>query len=404
MKISRPALSLPIVLSFGLSMFSIGAFFLSLSPALPAIGRTLHANPESWGLPGTLYGLSLGAAALGTATVLDRFDRRIFFYAGLMGHAAGVLTITSAKTWLWFVVGWALCGIGAGLLQPAAYAMISDATTDSNRARALGRVNVGWAAATLIGVPISAILFDALGWRSAMALYVMLWLFVCGLSSFDLLRRPAKDFLATNRVQLWSRRRFEQLHSHRLHWVFAATVLVFIGFYGTYSFLGVAVAEVQASGASLVGLFVGLYGAGFLLGTTNAGLIDRLSPARVLSYAAVGLALILLLVPLATKNVLTLGVAMVCWGICQVGAFTSLTSIAGAAPADVRGLALALNAAAVMIGAALGSGLMGIVMASAGYQVVGIASALATLCAAGIAFKCLRKTQGCLSDEASPLG
>jgi len=367
-----------LTLGFGLSMFSVGAFFLSLSPALSNITGDLYTSPELLGLPGSLYGACLGASALITSVILDRYDRRAFYFAGLIGHALGIATIVTAQSWTVFSLGWAMCGLGAGILQPAAYAMVSDATTDGTRAHALGRVNVGWAAATLIGVPVSAFLLDAVSWRFALSLYLILWSAVAVITGTYLARRPRTEFNHPEKPSIWSRARFDAILNLRLHWVFATTIFIFIGFYGVYSFLGVMVTQELGLGAGAIGLFVSVYGGGFLIGTLNTSLIDRIGPRRALILSTGGLALILLMLPVALFSIISLAVTMMVWGVLQVGAFTSLTSIAGGVSQDLRGLALALNASAVMIGASLGAGLMGIVLSMSSYQVVGATCAAST--------------------------
>jgi len=382
---TKGTLNPKLALGFGLSMFSVGAFFLLLSPALPNITRDLHTSPELLGLPSSLYGACLGASALITSVVLDGYDRRLFYFAGLAGHAFGIATIVTAQSWTVFALGWAICGLGAGILQPAAYAMVSDATTDGTRARALGRVNVGWAAATLIGVPVSAFLLDAVSWRFAMSLYLLLWSAVVILTGTYLARRPQTEFIHPEKPSLWSRARLDAILDLRLHWVFAATIFIFIGFYGVYSFLGVMATQELGLGAGAVGLFVSVYGGGFLIGTLNTSLIDRIGPRRALILSTGGLALILLMLPAALFSVTSLAIIMMVWGVFQVGAFTSLTSIAGGVSQSLRGLALALNASAVMIGASIGAGLMGIVLSVSSYQVVGAVCAASTALAMLIA-------------------
>jgi len=184
----------------------------------------------------------------------------------------------------------------------------------------------------------------------------------------------------------WSQERLEAIVSHRLHWLFLATSLIFIGFYGVYTFLGVAIFDRLGLWPSAIGLFVGIYGAGFLVGTLNTSLVDRLGYVRTLILAATGLALILTVAPHVLITSISIAAFMFIWGIFQVAAFTSLTSIAGSAPKDLRGLALALNSAAVMIGASLGAASMSYVFNQFGFAVVGLLCGTATLAAVATAW------------------
>ncbi len=394
------ALKFTAVVGFALTMFNIGAFFLSLSPALHSIAADLKPPSNQIGLPGAIYGACLGAMALVASVILDHFDRRVFFFAGLTLHAIGILTIVTAQGWLLFTLGWAFCGSGAGLLQPCAYAMISDASTDETRAKTLGRVNIGWAGATLIGVPASATLLDILTWRYALAFYLILWTIVILSIAPSFLQQAQHVASTATHTGIWSRDRLKRVIALRLHWLFLSTVFIFIGFYGVYSFLGIAITDQLGLEPSGVGLFVAIYGAGFLLGTLKSGTIDQIGHLRALVMATAGLSLILLSVPFATASVFALAGVMVLWGIFQVGAFTALTAVAGGVAAEVRGLALALNAAAVMIGASLGSGLMGFMMSQWNYKMVGLACGLSTFIAMGIVALLVRPQQQAMNAAA----
>ena len=175
------------------------------------------------------------------------------------------------------------------------------------------------------------------------------------------------------------------MRNTRLHWLFGVTILIFVGFYGVYNFLGIAIRKefgVEAGGA---GIFIFFYGFGFLVGTLNAGLIDRIGPGRCLFWCTAVLSLILAAIPHAIHSATLLGLTMFLWGVIQNGAFTSFTTALAKTHPTIRGRALSINTACVFLGASIGTVTMGMINAEFGFVVVGFACMMATATASILA-------------------
>lgn len=367
-----------------LSMFVLGVFFLTLSPVLLDVSRDLAADDRALGYPGGAYSLALGLAALLMAPFQDALQRRWLLLVGTGLHASGVLVAASAPTWEAFILGHVLCGAGAGIFQPAAYALATDHTRQQDRARVFGRINAGWAASTLIGVPLASGFSDRLGWRLMILSILVVWCVVLLLIAPRLVTRQDQRAARRQISEVFSGEGLRSLVSARLHWLYAATVLIFVGFYGVYAFLGLAVRNFLDLGSTGAGAFVFFYGAGFLTGSLNTRFIDRVSPSRALFFSALVLGATLLAVPLNVGSANLLRALMYLWGVGQVTAFTSLTAVAGSVDASSRGIALSLKSASVMLGASLGTVTMGAINALYGYRAVGYSCAGATFIAAVI--------------------
>ena len=377
-------LSFPQTAGFALSMFLIGSFFLALSPILPDVARDLSADTTRLGYPGGAYGLALGVTSIALAPFHDILSRRILLAAGMSLHLAGLVCVALSPGWAVLVLGHAFCGCGGGMFMPAAYAAISDRTSEATRASILGRVNSGWAASTLVGVPAAALLGETLGWRGMMLILAAIWLIIAALlvRIFAANDRPAGSEVAIS--AFWSRSIRSRMHAAGLPWLFVSTVLIFIGFYGVYAYLGIAIRGdlgVQAGGA---GIFISIYGLGFLTGTLNGWIIDRIGPERSLCISTTALSVILLSVPHATYSMGLLGLAMYLWGVFQNAAFTSLTTAISKVDAAIRGRAFSINTACVFLGSSIGTATMGIVNASEGFVTVGIICMVATAAASVI--------------------
>lgn len=374
---------LPVVwtIGFALSMFLVGSFFLALSPILPDVARDLGADPVQLGYPGAAYGLALGLTSIVLAPFHDILSRRTLLASGISLHLTGLVCVALSPNWSILVVGHALCGCGGGIFMPAAYAAISSRTAESRRARTLGRVNSGWAASTLVGVPAAALLGDVLGWRGMICILAVTWMVIAALIApiLKVSDRPAGSSVTSN--GFWSRDVFFEMRAAGLPWLFASTVLVFVGFYGVYAYLGIAIRDDLGVEAGSAGLFVAIYGLGFLTGTLNGWIIDRVGPERSLCVATVALSAILLSIPNVTYSIVLLGLVMYLWGLFQNAAFTSFTTAISKTKEGLRGRAFSINTACVFVGSSIGTAAMGVVNASAGFIVVGIACMLATAAA-----------------------
>jgi predicted MFS family arabinose efflux permease len=378
-------LTLPQTAGFALSMFLIGSFFLALSPILPDVARDLGADSRHLGYPGGAYGLALGVISVALAPFHDIFPRRVMLATGMTLHFAGLTTVALSPSWAVLVAGHALCGAGGGIFMPAAYATVSDRSSEAARASILGRVNTGWAASTLVGVPAAALLGETLGWRVMMLVLAATWVIIAVLTA-RILAASARPFAsaATDAV-FWSRSILSRMHMARLPLLFVSTVLIFVGFYGVYAYLGIAIRSglgVEAGGA---GVFVSIYGLGFLTGTLNGWVIDRISPERSLCIATAVLGVILVSIPHTTHSLILLGLAMYLWGVFQNAAFTSFTTAIGKAEAAIRGRAFSINTACVFLGSSIGTAAMGVVNSSEGFVTVGVICMGATAAASAVA-------------------
>jgi predicted MFS family arabinose efflux permease len=348
---------------------------LCLSPILLDVARELNAGVGELGLAGGVYGAAMTLMAIASSPFQDRVPRKLALAAGISLHAVGLAAAASAQQAPWFIAGFGLCGVGAGLLLPALIAWLSDVTPYERRAATLSRTNLGWAASTLLGVPAVGVLGQYYGWRASLLVGLLLWAVVLALLACQ--RSAQLAPLGANRPKAaWS------ISAHLIP-ILAMTVLAFAGFYGTFPYLGAALRQSASIGAAGAGSAIAWYGAGFLLATSLGKIIDHIGKQRSLRLSLAALAAILIILPfLVAEGVWpALAAALFAWGVCQNVSFTSASALVSGLPAETRGSALALNQAALSAGMGLGSAAMGFVFNEAGFATVGAISAALTFMA-----------------------
>jgi predicted MFS family arabinose efflux permease len=164
---SRPTVSEPAVI------FLIGAVqfvnildFVMVMPLGPFFTEGLKIDPSYIGVVAGSYTGAAGVAGLMGGYFLDRFDRRkalavsmlgLVFATAAGGLAAGLPTLILARV---------LAGIFGGPATSIAMAIIADVIPPERRGRAMGAVMGAFSVAQIVGLPLSLMAADLIGWRA----------------------------------------------------------------------------------------------------------------------------------------------------------------------------------------------------------------------------------------------
>lgn len=135
--------------------------------ALPVLQAHFQANLAAlqWVVNG--YMLFLGALILVGCAAGDRFGRRRLFLIGTLAFVAASAACALAPSVGWLIAARAAQAIGAALMTPQSFAILSASFLSEIRGRAIG----AWASASVIATALATaaggFLIDALGWRAA---------------------------------------------------------------------------------------------------------------------------------------------------------------------------------------------------------------------------------------------
>ncbi|MGB3555785.1 MAG: MFS transporter, partial [Jannaschia sp.] len=280
-----------------------------------------------------------------------------------------------------------------GLTTPVSAAVAAGLAAPESRGRVLALVFMGITIAGVLGVPAGSWIAYTYGWRVAFhlvgglatAFAVVIWLLVPAGLRFQPVR------LADLRTALVD---------GRLMLAIGFTAIFLGAIYVPYTYLAPLLEERMGLGRNGVTAALVVCGLGAVAGNFAGGwLSDRLGPFRTLRALTLGQVAIM---PLLSLLPMPLGLAMMLFFVWNgVGfAFNSsqqvrLVALAGAqAP-----VALALNAACIYVGAALGAALGGRVVAGAGLSALGVAGGITALLAVAAILASQRLTP---VDRASP--
>ena len=340
--------------------FTVGCGVMVAVGTLNDLARSLQVSVA---VAGQLVAVAAVMMALGApllAALVAGIDRRRLLSASLLwfgiGHALSAL-MPSYATLLPVRV---LSVLGAAVFTPQAAAAVSFMAPPEQRGRAITFIFLGWSLASVLGMPASAWVGEAFGWR---------WAFV-GVALLAIVGaawvwRTVPDGV---RPAALSRAHWRQVFSHpALIATVAVTALSAAGQFTLSTYFAPYYRQVLgASAAEVSALFLWFGAIGVAGNVLISRHIDRLGAARAVALMLACMAVSLLLWPLATSLPL-MALVIAPWALgCFASNSAQQARLGLAAPALAPAL-IALNSSAMYTGQALGATSGGAMVAQSGY-------------------------------------
>ncbi|QFZ85882.1 MFS transporter [Variovorax paradoxus] len=354
---SRPAPQRGALWALLAGNFVIGTGVMVVPGTLNEISVSLAIKVATAGqlISAAAFVMCLGAPLL--AAAVAGWDRRKLLALTLLWYAAWHVVAALMPSFGALLPVRMLTVIAPAIFTPQAAACAGMLVPPEQRGRAVTFVFLGWSVASVLGLPIGALIGGHLGWR--MAFMAIAALSVVSAASVWLTLpngiRPAALTAAA-----WSR----VLRSPVLMGIVSVTALQGIGQFVLFSYFGPLLKQGFGADANTLSLMWALFGAFGLLGNMVVSrYIDRVGAGRMVLLTTGLIALSLLLWPLAS-TLAWLAVVLVPWGL---GCFATNSSqqarLVGLAPALAPG-SVALNSSGIYIGQALGAALGGWLLAN----------------------------------------
>jgi len=301
--------------------------------------------------------------------------RRRVMAAGLVLFALAAFVTALAPDFATLGAGRVIAAAGAGLFTPIAAAVAASLYPEAQRARVLAAVFFGLTLAQVAGVPAGSWIAYSFGWRWAIWMVLALalpcvWLIwtrvPAGLMFQPVALRDLGEILSQGRMMLAI--------------LFTGSFLGSI--YVLFTYMAPLLSETMGFGRDGITLTLATFGCGAVAGNILGGfLADRFGWRRTLTGLCLCQMALMPLFSMLPVPVPALLVLAFVWSVCgwsfMAGQQLRLIKLAGPRAPVV----LALNAAAIYVGAALGSALGGAVITAFGISALGIAAGLAALSA-----------------------
>lgn len=357
------------VLAFG--GFMIGTAEFATMSFLPSFTTEFAVGAPAGGHVVSAYALGVVVGAPLLAAIGARMERRWLLALLLTWFAVGNLFSALAPNLQGLIALRFLTAIPHGAYFGAAVLAAVGLVRPEHREQAVGRVLMGLAVATTVGVPLTTLIAQALGWRIGFAVIGALSLVGVGLLLAIVPRRvpeagssALRELGALRRPQVWL--------------TLGIGAVGFGGLFCVYTYLASTLQQVTHADAHVVPLVLFAFGAGIVVGNVLAPRLARRSVMFAAGTLLAWSALALALYPFSVFRVWSIVIAVFAIGVGGgLGAVLQLRmmDVAG----DAQNLAASLNHVAFNMANALGPWLGGMAIAAGfGWTSTGwIGSALA---------------------------
>ncbi|NLG46672.1 MAG: MFS transporter [Gordonia sp.] len=389
-----------VILALALGGFGIGTTEFVAMGLLPNIAADLGVTEPVAGHLISAYALGVVVGAPVIAVLAARVSRRTLLIALMIAFTLGNALSIAATTYSSLMAARFVAGLPHGAYFGVAALVAAHLAGPGKRAIAVGKVMMGLSVANVLGVPAATWLGQALGWRSAMALVVVigvltvasLWWVLPDLRGMKL-TSPTTELGGLRSSQIW------------------LTLLVgtvgFGGFFAFYTYLNTALTSLGGLSESAVPIALMLFGAGMVTGNYVGGrLADSLGDRAIaigMAAAAVTLVLFAALVSTGWPAVIV-AFFVGCAGSTAIpGLQTRLMDVAH----DAQTIAAALNHSALNVANAIGAWVGGLVIAQGfGYRapsIVGAGFAVAGVVVLGVAVVAARRSGEAPKQREEPI-
>ena len=338
------ALGMASYVTAGLMPMIAGAFSVSLAMAAQLV--TAFTLAYGLGSPLAVALLPARAQRSGLLTALAVF---------VLANGASALAPGFSSLLAWR----AIAGIGAGVYLALGIAAAAGVSAPQQRGKAIALIMGGMAGGTVLGVPLSLLLAQQLGWMAALWLVAILG----GLALAGLLwQLPALP--AAPAISL--RRKLALLADGQVLAILLVSLLAAIASLGMYTFIAPLLAWSAQGAAMSVTPFLWTWGVGGIAGSVLVGpWADKVAAPKLTCVILLLLALALCALPLAARWSAWLMLAPIAlWGAAgwalQVPQNQQLLAVR--ARQGDGNLAIALNESALYLGSAIGAATGGLLL------------------------------------------
>ncbi len=152
--------------------FTVILDFMVLSPLGDVLMKELKLSPAQFGNVVAGYAISAGISGILAAGFADRFDRKKFLLFFYTGFVAGTFLCARAGSYESLLTARIITGLFGGVIGSIGFTIITDLFPFEKRGRVMGFVQMGFASAQALGIPIGLSIADKWGWQSPFLMVV----------------------------------------------------------------------------------------------------------------------------------------------------------------------------------------------------------------------------------------
>ena len=139
--------------------------FMILMPLGPQLMRVFSLSPQQFGFLVSIYTLTAGVFGFFASFLVDRFDRKKTLQLMFILFLIATVSCAFATTYHALLISRLLAGAFGGVLASTVLVIVGDIVPIHERASAMGLIMVGFALASVIGVPFGLYLASIYSWH-----------------------------------------------------------------------------------------------------------------------------------------------------------------------------------------------------------------------------------------------
>ncbi len=343
------------VYAVGLSTFSVVTTEMLPVGLMTAIAMELETSVGTAGLMLSVPAILAALFAPFVILVAGSIDRRRILAGLLVLLVAANIASALAPSIGWLLAARVVVGFCMGGIWAIAGGLAPRLVPTHSVGTATAIIFGGVAAASVLGVPVGAVIGDIAGWRSAFGAMALFSLFVLVLNLVALPALPIRQSVGLGHFK-------GQLARPAVQSGLIITLLIVAGHFMAYTFVSPILQSISGVRVEWIGVLLFLYGAAGIAGNFLAGMaVSRRLPATLVSIA-IGLVVAILGFRFLGTTAFAGAALLLVWGVAYGGVSVSLQSwMMKAAPSALE-IATALFVAAFNIGIAAGSFAGGLVV------------------------------------------
>ena len=345
---------------------------------LPEMSEDLDVSLAQAGMLITVFavGMIIGAPLMAMLTL--RLSKRLTLVLALAVFIIGHLIVATGSDFTVLLAARFVTAFATGAFWAVSAVVASRAAGPAAGARAMGIVSAGGALATVLGVPLGALVAQLVGWRGTF------WALAIAASiAVVFVARLVPADTASSGPSTSIRAELAGLRSGRLWLTLAACATTSGGVLAAYSFISPILTDQAGVPASLVPLVLMGFGVGSFIGTILGGRFGDARPGLVTILTPAVTVFLLLGISLVSGAPWTMTVLVVLLGLFGLSANGVLIHLAVRSAGEAATLGSALAVSAFNGGTAVGTAVAGVALTSSpgtsGPAVVGAAIVALTL-------------------------
>ena len=341
--------------ALALGGFGIGTTEFATMGVLPDIADGVHTTIPSAGHLISAYALGVVVGAPLLALAGAKLPRKALLLLLMAAFTVGNFASAVAPTYETLMAARFVSGLPHGAYFGIASIVGASLVAPSRRGWAVSMMMMGLTVANVLGVPLSTVLGQGLGWRWTFVLVTVIGvLTVLAITAFV----PAVAALPGASAA----RELGALRSRQVWLTLLTGAVGFGGFFAVYSYITPTLTDLSGYRESAVPIVLALFGLGMTLGNLVGGRLADWSIDRTIFLGLASVAVVLATFTVTAHAVVPAALTVFVLGGCGSAMIPALQTRLMDVAGDAQALAAAANHSALNVANALGAWLGGVVI------------------------------------------